>query len=347
VSRDADVVVVGAGVMGLATAHALGREGHDVLVLEQFRRGHNRGSSHGATRIFRLAYTEPEWVRLAQEALRGWRELEAERGTELLSLVGLVELVRDLTESSQQALASCGVDCRVLDAAEARQRFHLFVPDGFAALFQPDAGIVHAERALDAFAAGVTVREETTVVGLAREEKHARIESDAGTVRAGAIVVTAGPWARRLLATAGIELHVAPARETVAYFALEAEELLPAVAEFQTEARRHAFYALHDPMHGLKAGLNGSGTAADPGAAGEPDAEVVARVADWVAERFPVKNPEPVRAETCFYTNTEDESFVLERHGRIVVGSACSGHGFKFAPVVGRRLAALAVEALT
>ena len=126
-ARDVEVVVVGGGIAGLAAGHALARQGRDVVVVERFRLGHTRGSSHGATRIFRLAYPEPRWVRLAQEALVGWRELEAERGAELVSLVGLVELVRDLSLSSQHALASCGVESRVLDTVEAKSAFHVSV----------------------------------------------------------------------------------------------------------------------------------------------------------------------------------------------------------------------------
>ena len=150
--READVVVVGAGIAGLATAHALAREGCDVLVLERFRLGHTRGSSHGATRIFRLAYPDADWVRFAQEALAGWRDLEAEAGLELVSLVGLVEVVRHLTQSSEETLASCVIECSVLDAGEAEGAFGLRVPDGFIALFQPDSGIIYAERANDALA---------------------------------------------------------------------------------------------------------------------------------------------------------------------------------------------------
>lgn len=331
---------------GLATAHALRGRRRDVVVLEQFRAGHARGSSHGATRIFRLAYPDPDWVRLAQEALVAWRELEAESGTELISLVGLVELVHDLAESSREALASCGVDCRVLDAAAAAREFGLIVPDGFAALLQPDAGVVFAERALAAFGADVPAREGVRVVGLQDTGGFVRLETSAGALSAAAVVVTAGSWAGPLLATAGIELDVEPTRETVAYFALAPERPPPAVAEFQTEARRHAFYALPDPGYGLKAGLNGSGGPTDPDAEEGPDSAIVERISAWVGSRFPLERAEPVHAETCLYTNTKDESFVLERHGRIVVGSACSGHGFKFAPVVGRRLADLAGEAL-
>jgi sarcosine oxidase len=344
--RDAEIIIAGAGIAGLATAHALRRAEREVVLLEQFHAGHARGSSHGATRIFRLAYPDPAWVRLAQEALDGWRELEVESGTELVALVGLVELVRDLSESSQQALASCGVDCRVLDAAEAQRECGLQVPAGFSALLQADAGIVYAEHAHAAFAADLTVAERVRVTGIADLGEAVRLDTSEGALEASAVVVTAGPWARALLQTAGIELDVRATRETVAYFEPATPELLPAVAEFQTDARRHAFYALHDPAYGLKAGLNGSGGATDPDRDEGPDEAIVEQIAAWVATRFPLEHPEPVHAETCLYTNTTDESFVLERQGRVVVGSACSGHGFKFMPVVGERLAELALEAL-
>jgi sarcosine oxidase len=102
-------------------------------------------------------------------------------------------------------------------------------------------------------------------------------------------------------------------------------------------------YALHDPLHGLKAGAHHAGRATDPNVEEPADPELVERIVAWVRERFPEVDPEPVGAESCLYTSTDDESFVLERRGRVVIGSACSGHGFKFAPAVGRRLAALAL----
>jgi sarcosine oxidase len=105
-------------------------------------------------------------------------------------------------------------------------------------------------------------------------------------------------------------------------------------------------YSLRDPEAGLKVGVHHAGPEADPNEPGEPDPQLLERISDWVARTYPDADPEPVEAETCLYTNTVDESFVLERHGRIVVGSACSGHGFKFAPAVGDRLAGLAVDAL-
>jgi sarcosine oxidase len=102
-------------------------------------------------------------------------------------------------------------------------------------------------------------------------------------------------------------------------------------------------YSLHDPVHGLKAGAHHAGAEADPDSAAPPDPAIIERISAWVGERFPDVDPSPVDAQTCLYTTTADEQFVLERRGRVVVGSACSGHGFKFAPAVGRRLAQLAL----
>jgi sarcosine oxidase len=326
----AEIAVVGAGLNGLATAWALNRDGRDVVVYEQFELGHTRGSSHGASRIFRLAYTEANWVRLAQEALEGWRELEQESGEDLLVLNGLLELYGPGVVSSQEALEECGVACVILTRDEAEARFGVSAAPDAKVLFQPDAGIVRADRALRAFAHGLRI------------ETGRRVES-LDDLDEPVVVVTAGPWARRLLALAGIDLPVVETRETVAYFGLEG----PApsvVAEVVT--RGHGFYSLSDPRYGLKVGSHMRGKPSDPDKDVAPDDALVQEIADWTRGRFPGADPTPLHAETCFYTTTDDERFILERHGRIVVGSACSGHGFKFGPATGRRLAALAVEAL-
>jgi sarcosine oxidase len=326
----ADVAVVGAGVNGLATAWALRRRGVEAVVYEQFELGHTRGSSHGRTRIFRVAYPDPVWVRRAVQALEAWRELERESGEGLLLLNGLIELVAESEESSQQALAECGLACRPLTPEEAEREYGLVPPDGSLVLFQPDAGLIYAERAMEVFARGVEIVEGR------------RIES-LDEVSEPVVVVTAGPWARKLLAPAGIDLPVVESRETVVYFRL-AGAPLPPIAEIVL--RGHGFYALGDPAFGLKVGRHMRGTRADPDELHGPDERVVEEVIGWTRDRFPAADPNPAGADACFYTNTDDLRFILERHGRIVVGSACSGHGFKFAPAVGERLADLATEAL-
>src|SRR6476646_9148801 len=144
--RPMKVAIVGAGVMGCATAWALRERGAEVTVHEQFGLDHARGSSHGRTRIFRVAYPEPYWVRLALEAYAGWRELDPS----LLGLYGLIELVADPALTSAGALEECGVPYRLLDRDEVRAH-GATVPEGWAALYVADAGVVFADRARHAF----------------------------------------------------------------------------------------------------------------------------------------------------------------------------------------------------
>ena len=316
------VAIVGAGVMGCATAWALRERGAEVTVHERFDLDHQRGSSHGRTRIFRVAYPEAHWVRFAQEAYTGWRELDPE----LLGLYGLIELVADSTLTSARALDECGVPYRLLDRDEVRAH-GANLPEGWAALHLADAGVVFADRARHAFleAAGVEV------------EANRRIEST-DELDADVVVVTAGSWARDLVP----DLPVTVTRETIAYFRREGPPP-PSIVDLNAETGGHGMYSLHDPVHGLKAGAHHAGAEADPDTDAPPDPAIVERIAAWVRERFPGVDPDPVEAQTCLYTTTADERFILERRGRVVVGSACSGHGFKFAPAVGRKLAELAL----
>jgi sarcosine oxidase len=317
------VAVIGAGIMGAATAWALRERGAEVTVHEQFGLDHDRGSSHGRTRIFRVAYPEQFWVRFAQEAYAGWQELDPS----LLGLYGLIELVADPALTSARALDECGVPYRLLDEDEVRAHGAV-LPDGWTALYVPDAGVVFADRARHALleAAGADV------------ETNRRIEST-DELDADVVVVTAGSWIRDLVP----DVPVTVTRETVAYFKREGAPP-PSIADLNAETGGHGMYSLADPVHGLKAGAHHAGAEADPDADARPDPAIVERIASWVRERFPDVDPDPVEAQSCLYTTTPDEHFVLERRGRVVVGSACSGHGFKFAPAVGRRLAALALE---
>jgi sarcosine oxidase len=291
-------------------------------VYEQFELDHDRGSSHGRTRIFRLAYPDPYWVGLAQEAYAGWKELDPS----LLGLYGLVEIVADPSATSARALDACGVPYRLLDRDEVRE-LGAILPDGWTALHLADAGVVFADRARHAFleAAGAEV------------ETNRRIEST-DELDADVVVVTAGSWVRDLVP----DVPVTVTRETLAYFAREGPPV-PSIVDLDVETGGHGMYSLHDPVHGLKVGAHHAGSEADPDIDGAPDPELVDRISSWVRARFPDVDPDPVEAQTCMYTTTADEGFILERRGRVVVGSACSGHGFKFAPAVGRRLAELAL----
>jgi sarcosine oxidase len=322
------VAVIGAGVMGLATGWALRRRGHEPIVYEQFEVGNGHGSSHGRSRIFRLAYAEDHYVRLALESFALWRELEAESGETVLELSGLVEIVQTLEESTAHTLERCGVAWERLEREEAERRYPIRVSEHAFVVVQPQAGITRADKALEAFRRELDVREHTRVTP-------DELDSDA-------VVVTAGSWVNELLEE---PLPVKTTRETLCYFRLESDRPIPSVVSFKPGRHTHEMYSLHDPQYGLKVGAHHAGPVADPNVHGEPEPELIERISTWAAETYRLDDPVPVAAETCMYTTTADEAFILERRGRIVVGSACSGHGFKFAPAIGERLAALALDA--
>jgi sarcosine oxidase len=315
--------------MGLATGWALRRRGHEPVVYEQFEVGNTFGSSHGRSRIFRLAYAEDHYVRLAQEALTLWRELEAESGETVLELPGLVEIVATLEESTASTLERCGVAWERLEREEAERRYPIRVPEGSFVVVQPEAGIARADRALEAFRRELDVRE------------HTRAHPD--ELDADAVVVTAGSWVNELLDE---PLPVKVTRETVCYFHLGGDRPVPSVVSFKPGRHTHEMYSLYDPVYGLKVGAHHAGREADPNVPTDPQPELIERITAWANKTYRLDDGSPAAADTCMYTTTADESFILERRGRIVVGSPCSGHGFKFAPAIGTRLADLVAEAL-
>ncbi len=344
---DAEIVVIGAGVMGLAAGDALARAGRRVVVLEQFRLGHNRGSSHGNSRVFKLSYPDPAFVRLGQEALARWRQLEEESGDEILTTTGSVD-IGSIT-GRREALDQCGADFELLQGPELEPRFGLKVDEHSAALFQPDGGVLHADRAQDAFIRaartnGIELADETSVRHLAIEEDTILVSTSAGDLRVRAVVVTAGAWVTRVLAPLGLAPNVFAVRETVAHYRLRFGQQCPPLSEWRPEDRQ-VTYGLVARDGVLKVGVSGSGSPTDPDDEAVAGDDVVRSAAAWAARRYDLLEDAPVRAETCLYTNTPNERFIVERHGRLVIGSACSGHGFKFAPAIGDRLAALALGA--
>jgi sarcosine oxidase len=334
-----------------------GRAG-SVVLLEQFDVGHDRGSSHGTSRIFRLNYAEERFVRLAGTADAAWRELETERGERLIERVGSLDLGPEAV-AIQRTLAACRVRHETLSAADVASRWPLRVDTDETVVFQPDGGVIYADRAhralLDAaIERGAEVRPRTRVRSLAPEPGGVRVTLGDRELAAAAVVVTAGAWATALLAPLGIDLPMVVTRETVVYLDLPAAHAVPPVIDYGrlpapgegiVSRAGQASYGLAALSGGLKAGIHHSGPEADPSEEASPDEHIAKWVSGWAASRYDGVGG-ALGAETCLYTNTPDEDFVLERHGRIVVGSACSGHGFKFGPVVGRKLAALACAAV-
>lgn len=343
--QEVDAVVVGAGVMGSAAAWRLAGRGRHVVVLEQFDLWHDRGSSHGSVRVFRFSYDDPLYVEMAMQAFPLWRELEEESGRTILTVTGGFDCgPSDRLDANAKALASRGASFQMIDGAELMRRFPaISLAADAPVLQQPDAGFIFAELAVRTFAdraveQGAEIRERSPVLGLRTSDDRVEVMTAEETFRAPVAIVTAGAWARRLLAGAGIDLPVVSSRETVAFFAVRDEPPLPVLVEWTSPPT----YALPSPGEGLKAGWHRSGPEAEPDQPAPVDRRVMDHLSAWVAGHYPSADPQAHHAETCMYTNTADESFILERHGPILVGSACSGHGFKFAPLIGDRLARLA-----
>lgn len=351
-----DCAVIGAGVNGLAAARALARRGARVALLEQFRAGHNRGSSHGDSRTYR-SYSDPTYLAEWQEAQRLWNELSFETGREILRPVGLLcysdssglDLAADIS-----ALQGLGVPVEILSAQDALERFNISLPDGGLASLDPTSGIVLAEQARSALTTschslGVSLFEGAAISNLEVSDDSVKlVAADSRTWSARTVIITAGAWARSLLSPLGIDLPVRVTAETVAYFTNSGGEIFPVLIDFSSASVENGqgIYSLPSPGLGLKVAAHHSGPELrDLSLPRTPDEALVGRMCTWIEKFFPNVDAQPARVDTCLYTTAPEEEFLLFRQGPIVVGSACSGHGFKFAPATAERLADLSLAA--
>ncbi|MEY3618613.1 MAG: hypothetical protein RL726_1311 [Actinomycetota bacterium] len=339
----ADVVIVGCGGAGSAAAAELARRGRSVVAFDAFGRGHDRGSSHGTERIFRMAYTDEAYAVMALESLEGWRDLERESNTRLLSLVGSLDtgFARELADISTN-LATCGLPHELMDAAEAERRFPNFRFE-HPVLWQPNSGTVHADGALVAFQRAATthgadLRFDEPVTSIDIRSDGVRVTTMSGVVEAGSVIVTAGAWADRLLSGILVLPELIVTDEQVFFYRPRAEYSWPT---FITRTVPE-LYGLPTPGGLMKAGEHYTGPRVDPDVRRGPSEEAGKSVSAWIAENVPGLDPTPVSATTCLYASFADEDFIIDRVGDVVVGVGLGGHGFKFLPEIGRRLADLA-----
>jgi sarcosine oxidase len=356
-----DVAVIGLGATGSAALHHLARRGLRVVGLEQFTPGHDRGSSHGESRIIRLGYFEhPSYVPLVRAAIPLWRALERDSGTALLQVTGILEMGAPdgtLVAGTLRSAQTHGLRHEVLDAASVARRFPAFrLPPHFVGVFQPDGGILAAEPAVEAqlaLAAGAEVRTNEKVLAIEPAASGVRLVTDRATITAGQAVVAAGAWIKQLLP--GLAAPIRVTRQVVGWFAptdpaLFARERCPV---FMIENRNGIFYGFPaGPRPGIKfAKHHHADEAVDPSAATRPmdgTDEAVLRTA--LAAHVPSANGALLDAQTCRYTMTPDGDFILDRlpgAPAVIVASPCSGHGFKFAPVIGEIIADLVTQGAT
>jgi len=360
-----DAIVVGLGAHGSGAAAALARRGLAVLGLERFDRGEAMGSSGGWSRMIRLAHYERPWlVPLAAESWDAWRALEAETGTPILHETGGLYGGPPDSAILAGALESAGdhdLAFEVIDAAEIHARWPVLeLAEETIAVLEAKAGVLRADRANEAHLAvaerhGATLRFGRRVVDWRPAPGGGfEVEDAAGEVVGGQhLVLTAGPWLAGFVPDLGLPLSVE--RERPMWFdppgdpARTGADRLPV---WVVEEDRTAFYGVpHDPELGLKVSIHHWGELVDPDRVDRVvDPADVARVRAFLRRRMPAADGPLRAAQVCLYTNTPDEIFVIDRHPAapgVAFASACSGTGYKFAPVIGEILADLVLDGVS
>jgi sarcosine oxidase len=353
-----DVIILGVGGMGAAAAAELARRGRRVLGLEQFQPAHDRGSSHGHTRVIRTAYYEhPAYVPLACRAFQRWHELEQRTGTHLLTECGCLSIGRpggEMVEGVRRAAREHALVVEDVDPAALRRRFPLFrFDESYVGVLERDAGFLYVEDCVraniaDAEAHGATFRWGEAAQSWEAGPGGVTVRTDRETYTADRLIVTAGAWATRLLGAWGARLRVM--RQVPHWFA---------PADPRPFARDRFPIYLADTPEGCFYGLpvidpRGHKIAQHYGAPELPSPEAVERtvtdvdevpVRAFVRRHLPAADGPCRHAVVCLYTLSPDRHFVIDihpEHANVAVATGFSGHGFKFASVVGEVLADLA-----
>jgi sarcosine oxidase len=355
-----DTIVIGVGAMGSAALYQLAKRGKRALGLERFDVPHDMGSSHGYTRIIRLAYYEhPSYVMLLKRAYELWREIEDRSGEHLLHITGSIDAGPADSWVFKGSLQSCiehDLPHEVLTGQELAQRFPGYnLPYETLALLQPQGGFLVPERCIvgHAFAAmqmGAEIHGREGVLSWeSLGDEGVRVHTERGTYEADSLIITAGAWNDQMLYF--LRDLIVPERQVLAWFQPERPELFrtdnfPVFNLLVDEGRFYGF-----PVHGVpgfKIGkyhhLEQSGNPDELDRDVTPEDEQILR--DCTSRYFPKAAGPTMTLKTCMFTNAPDGHFLIDLHPdfpQVAYASACSGHGFKFASVIGEILADLAI----
>lgn len=358
-----DTIVIGVGAMGSAACYHLARRGQRVLGLERFDIPHSQGSSHGVNRIIRLAYYEdPSYVPLLRRAYALWRELEQGFGEQLLFITGSIDASEGDSWLFEQSRLSCdlhGLPYEVLTSAELRDRYPAYhLPEGHLALLQPEGGFVASERAivahvLGAIEAGGEIHAREAVTGWEYSSDGVIVETTRGRYEASKLVLSAGAWMGDL--TPGLAPLLTRERQVLGWFqptrpALFEPASFPVFNLAHGDDRYYGFPVFDVP--GFKFGrYHHRHEVIDPDTMNrEPEGADEELLREAAGRYFPDGVGPTMSLKACIFTNSPDEHFILDLlsgDGRVVVASPCSGHGYKFASVIGEVVADLAVSGET
>jgi sarcosine oxidase len=363
VRRDYEYIVLGLGGLGSAAAYWLARRaGGDVLGLERFELGHARGESQDHSRIIRLSYHTPEYVELAKRAYAAWAGLAAESREEVVLRTGGLDFAPRQSaiplDSYRSSMDAAGVAYEALDAAEIMRRWPQFrlTPD-IHGLYQEDAGIAMAARANAAHQRmarehGASLRDGTPVTGIRAARGEVDVEVNGRAYRCRRLVIAAGPWSNEALGHLGMELPLEVTLEQVTYFAT------PERDAFRPD-RFPVWIWMDDPCYygfpvfgeaGTKAAQDAGGKPVTADGRGfDPDPANTAGVRAFLAKYLPTALGPEIYTKTCLYTLTPDRDFVIDAVPEVdgVFVAIGAGHAFKFASVIGKTLAELAVDGRT
>lgn len=360
-SQSYDVIVAGVGAMGSAACWHLARRGLKVLGLERFDLGHAMGSSHGLSRIIRLAYFEgSHYVPIVRRAHELWAQTGAEAGMQLLHVTGSLDLAPEGAGMVESSLKSCldhGLTHEVLDGKEIARRFPAFhLPAGHLGLWQPDGGFVASEKAIYAHvglaqARGAEIRTNEPLLDWApTADGGVTVRTERGTYSAGRLVITSGGWIAD--AVPALASKLSTVRQAIGWFTTRKPELFRqgAFPVFILTVEEGNFYGFPLYEHpGFK--LGGPHFAREPMDPREPDRtpspQQVAMIRECLARYLPDAAGDPLTLKGCVYTVSPDEDFVIDSVPGVpqaVFASCCSGHGFKFASAIGEILADLSTS---
>ncbi len=360
-----EALVLGLGGMGSSALAALASRGIEVMGLDQEPRPHDRGSSHGGSRIIRRAYFEhPDYVPLLEDSFERWGRLERSTGASCLHRTGV--LLVGPTDSSvlRASLASAEaheVPVEWIGPDRMRHRFPQFASaPGWSGLLEPGGGFVDPEAGVRAHLevarrAGAVIRRPVRVFSVDGDDSGAVVRTEEGEIRTNRLVIAAGAWSASLLGDR-LEVPLVPHRKAMVWFdPIDPESCSPGRMPcwlVDDGDGAGCYYGVpawpgQSSPAGVKVGFHGPGTVVDPDRPGEIPEEVVERFVEDLAVRLPGVLGRPVAARSCLYTMSPDEHFVIDRlPGRrsMVVVAGFSGHGYKFAPVVGEIAADLALD---
>jgi sarcosine oxidase len=355
-----DTIVAGVGAMGSAASYQLARRGVKVLGIERFDIPHELGSSGGDTRMIRLSYYEhPDYVPLLRRAYSAWDELGALIGERILERTGALYIGREdgeLISGSRRAALEYSIDHQML-SREQRERYTAFdIPVNFAAMFEPDGGFVRSSLAITTMAeqallAGATLHTRETIVSWHADAHGVEVQTDRGAYRADQLVLTCGAWTGQLATALRVPLRVTrqallwlwpqhPEQFRIGTFPCWAiEDDVPGFTGMY-----YGFPMMNGQL-GLKIALHAPGVVVSPDLIDRsPAPDDLTSIAPLLDKFLPSARGPVTRQKICMYTNSPDGHFIVDRlpgHDNVVIAAGFSGHGFKFAPVIGEALADL------